>query len=96
MSMPLVEELPLRQILEEKEAYDFLDGVRGYVTKAYEFHGDDGDDAEYCYLFWVNNEKDFVTRVRSNIESLSREERGGWNFDVNWNGNGLVFMRAFL
>jgi hypothetical protein len=92
--IPLVDELPLQQVLEEREAFDFLDGVRGYVTKAYEFHGADDDDSEYCYLFWVNNEKDFVARVRSNIENL--QGRDGWNFDLNWNGNGLVFMRAFL
>lgn len=95
MSMPLTEDITLREVLEEQERFDYLEGVRGYVWKAMEFHGDDGDDSEYCYLFWVKNERDFVARVRSNIEAMGRE-RGGWNFDVNWNGNGLVFVRAFL
>lgn len=94
--MPLADELSLETVLTEREAFDYLDGVRGYVRKAMEFHGDDGDDSEYCYLFWVDNEKDFVSRVKSNIQQMDREDRCGWNFDINWNGNGLVFVRAFL
>lgn len=97
MSMPLMEDITLREVREEQERFDYLEGVRGYVWKAMEFHGDDGDDAEYCYLFWVRNEKEFIARVESNLKDMYMEKRTeGWNYDVNWNGNGLVFVRAFL
>lgn len=96
--MPLAEELSLELVLTEVEAFDFLNGVRELIQKAMEFHADAGQDGEYCFLFWVDpaDEHIFVTRVRSNIEELDRDGYPGWNFDVNWNGTGLVFVRSFL
>lgn len=97
MSMPLEQDIPLEEILWEKDQFDYLTGVRELVLRAKEFHADDMQDAEYCYLFWVrpDDEHVFITRVQSNIKTHEAIFTH-WNFDMNWNGTGLVFMRVFL
>jgi hypothetical protein len=100
--MPLVGDITLKEIREEEQRFDFLDGVRELVYKAMEFHSSDDNDAEYCFLFWIkeDDEHAFITRVRSNIQNLAEDALAyheyGWNFDMNWNGTGLVFVRTFL
>ena len=99
--MPLVGDLTLREVRDEAERFDFLEGVRGLVLKAMEFHASEENDSEYVYLFWVSwdDDRTFTERVRSNVRELedrdSHDLDGGWLFDVS-NGTGLVMVRAYF
>jgi len=97
--MPLVSEVPLDEVVGEEERFDFLDGVRHLVLKAMEFHASEENDSEYVYLFWTDNDALFNQVVRANVERLMNGPAfldGGWMFDVNSNGTGLVLVRAYF
>jgi hypothetical protein len=95
--MDLVTEITLDEILYDVERFEFLDGVRGLVTKAMEFHRDDMCDSEFCYLVWAEDDGLVGPRIRSNVKELMRDDPRCWQFTVDSGPvGGMHFVRAWI